>query len=406
LYPALLLSSFKPLNVFRGLTALKVKDVNFRKGLVILQFTISVVLITASIIIYKQMQFIQKSNPGYNRAQVISFRMSPTPMGIQDKKADLMQNIKQELLRQSGIENVSLANQSIVDIGSMSSGSADWDGHESTFNPKIRQLSTDADYQKTMGLKIKEGRWFRPDNEMDKNNVVLNETAVKELNIHLPVIGQRFTFQGRRGQIIGVVNDFSYQCLHNKTGPLVAYISPGWYQVFMVRIAPGNESAVLQNIQKVWRTFLPDDPFEYNFLDDSFNQLYKGDQQTSSLIFAFALIAVFVSSLGLFGLAAFTAEQRVKEIGIRKTLGATVSGIATLLSKDFVKLVFIAIIIGVPIAWWTMNKWMENFARRTEMNWWMFALAGLIAIFIALVSISFQAIKAAIANPVNSLRAE
>ena len=187
---------------------------------------------------------------------------------------------------------------------------------------------------------------------------------------------------------------------------MVAYVSPSWYQLFMVRIAPGKESAVLQNIQKVWKTYLPDDPFEYHFLDESFNQLYKEDQQASSLIFLFALIAVFVSSLGLFGLAAFTAEQRVKEIGIRKTLGATVSGIATLLSKDFVKLVFIAIIIGVPIAWWAMNKWIENFASRTDISWWMFALAGLIAVFIALVSVSFQAIKAAMANPVNSLRAE
>ncbi len=406
IYPALLLSSFKPLNVFRGLTVLKVKDASFRKGLVILQFTISVILIAASIIIYQQMQYIQKSNPGYNRAQVLSFRLTPTPSLNQDKKVNLMQNIKLELVKQSGIENVSLANQSIENIGSMSAGNADWDGRESNFDPKIRQLSTDADYQKTMGLKMKEGRWFQPDNEMDKNNVVLNETAVRELNIHLPAIGRRFTFQGRRGQIIGVVRDFNYQSMHNKTGPLVAYVSPTWYQLFMVRVAPGNESAVLQNIQKVWRAFLPGEPFEYNFLDDSFNQLYKGDQQTSSLIFAFALIAVFVSSLGLFGLAAFTAEQRVKEIGIRKTLGATVSGITTLLSKDFVKLVFVAIIIGVPIAWWAMNKWIENFANRTHISWWMFVLAGLIAIFIALVSVSFQAIKAAIANPVKSLRTE
>jgi putative ABC transport system permease protein len=404
IYPAILLSSFKPLNVFRGLTVLKVKDVNFRKCLVVLQFTISVILIAASIIIYKQMQYIQKSNPGYNRAQVLSFHLPPNVS--QDKKANLMQNIKQELLKQRGIENVSFANQSIVDIGSMTSGYTDWDGRESTFNPKIRQLSTDADYQKTMGLEMKEGRWFQPGIEMDKNNVVLNETAVKEFSIHQPVIGQRFTFKGNRGQIIGVVKDFNYQSLRNKTGPLVAYISPFWYQLFMVRAAPGNESAVLQNIQKVWRTFLPDDPFEYNFLDDSFNQLYKGDQQTSSLIFVFALIAVFVSSLGLFGLAAFTAEQRIKEIGIRKTLGATVTGITALLSKDFVKLVLIAIIIGVPIAWWAMNKWIENFANRTHISWWLFALAGLIAIFIALVSVSFQAIKAAMANPVESLRTE
>ncbi len=401
IYPALLLSSFKPLNVFRGLTVLKVKDTQFRKGLVILQFTISVILISASIIIYTQMQYIQKSNPGYNREHVLSFNVPPTVS--QDKKQALMQNIKQELLRKGGIENVSLANQSIVNVGSMSVG-ADWDGREATFNPKISQMSTDADYQKTMGLQLKEGRWFQQGNEADKSNVVLNETAIKEFNIHLPVIGQRFVFQGRMGQIIGVVKDFNYQSLREKTGPLIAFNAPDWYQVFMVRIAPGNAQNVLQRIQDVWKKFLPEDPLEYNFLDASFNQLYLEDQQISSLIFVFALIALMISSLGLFGLAAFTAEQRFKEIGIRKVLGATVSGITALLSKDFVKLVFIAIIIGSPIAWWAMKRWIENFANRTNISWWMFASAGLIAVLIALVSVSFQAIKAGLANPVKSLR--
>lgn len=403
IYPALLLSSFKPLNVLKGTTVLKIKDVYFRKGLVVLQFSFSVILITASIIIYAQMKFIQQSNPGYNRAQVVSFYLPFTVN--QDKKASLMQTIRQELLVQKGIENVSLANQSIENIGSMTS-SADWDGRESTFNPKITQLSTDADYQKTMELQLREGRWFQPGIEEDKNNVVLNETAVKELNIHLPVIGQRFTFKGKKGQIIGVVKDFNYRSLHDKTGPLIAYKDAFWYRLFVVRIAKGNASTALQNIQSVWRKFLPGEPLEYNFLDDSFNQLYQNDQKTSSLIFVFALIAVLISSLGLFGLAAFTAEQRTKEIGIRKVLGSTVSGIAALLSKDFVKLVCIAIIIGSPIAWWTMNKWMENFAFRTNISWWMFATAGVLAILIALVSVSFQAIKAALANPVNSLRTE
>jgi putative ABC transport system permease protein len=403
IYPALLLSSFKPLNVFRGLTVLKVKDAHFRKGLVVLQFTISVILISASIIIYTQMQYIQKSKPGYNREHVLSFNLPPTVS--QDKKQALMQNIKQELLRKGGIENVSVANQLIVNVGSMSSG-ADWDGHEATFNPKIRQLSTDADYQKTMELQLKEGRWFQSGNEADKNNVVLNETAVKELKIHLPVIGQRFTIQGRKGQIIGVVKDFNYQSLREKTGPLVAFKAPYWYRFFMVRISPGNPSNALQKIQDVWKKYLPDDPLEYDFLDDSFNQLYRGDQQISSLIFVFALIALLISSLGLFGLAAFTAEQRLKEIGIRKVLGATVSGITALMSKDFVKLVCISIIIGSPIAWWAMNKWIENFANRTNISWWMFASAGGIAVLIALVSVSFQAIKAALANPANSLRTE
>jgi putative ABC transport system permease protein len=401
IYPALLLSSFKPLNVFRGITVLKVKDVHFRKGLVVLQFTISVILISASIIIYTQMQYIQKSNPGYNREHVLSLNLPPS-IGL-DRKEALMQNIKRELLRQGGIEKVSLSNQSIVNVGSMS-WSSDWDGREVNFNPKIRQLSTDADYERTMELQLKEGRWFLPGNKADINNVVLNETAVKELNIHLPVIGQRFTFQGRKGQIIGVVKDFNYQSLRDKTGPLIAFNAPDWYRFFMVRIAPGNATKALQEIQQVWKKYLPEDPLEYNFLDDSFNQLYKGDQQISSLIFVFALIALMISSLGLFGLAAFTAEQRLKEIGIRKVLGATVSGITSLLSKDFVKLVCIAIIIGSPIAWWAMNKWIENFANRTDIGLWMFALAGVIAVLIALISVSFQAIKAAMANPVKSLR--
>ncbi|MFI5153500.1 MAG: ABC transporter permease, partial [Chitinophagales bacterium] len=306
-----------------------------------------------------------------------------------------MGTIKQELLAQRGIENVSLANQPIVDIGSMSWGTADWDGRESTFNPKIRQLSTDADYQKTMELQLKDGRWFRPGDEADKNNVVLNETAVKELNIHQPVIGQRFDFKGKKGRVIGVVKDFNYQSLHEKMGPLIAYFDPAWYRIFMVRVARGNVPNALQGIQNVWKKYLPSDPLEYDFLDDSFNKMYQNDQQTSSLIFAFALIAVMISSLGLFGLAAFSAEQRTKEIGIRKVLGASVVGITVLLSKDFVKLVCIAIIIGTPIAWWAMNKWMENFAFRTNISWWIFASAGVLAMLIALMNTSFQAIKAA-----------
>jgi putative ABC transport system permease protein len=404
IYPALLLSSFKPLNVFRGFTVLKVKDSDFRKGLVVFQFTVSVILIAAGIIIYRQMDYIQQSNPGYNRSQVLSFYLPPTI--AQDKKANLMEEIKQQLLRQSGIENVSLANQLIVNIGSTTSETADWEGHIPSFNPKIKQLSADADYQRTMGLLLTQGRWFQTGNESDKNNVVLNESAVKELNIHLPVIGQRFTFKGRRGKIIGVVRDFNYQSMHNKIGSLIAFNAPDWYQLFMVRIASGNTSNALKNIQAIWKKYLPADPLGYDFLDDSFNELYHGEMQTSTLIFAFAMIAAMISSMGLFGLAAFTADQRIKEIGIRKVLGATVSGITAMLSKDFVKLVCLAIMIGSPIAGWVMTKWIDNFAYRTNIGWWMFPLVGVIVLLIALISVSFQAIKAALANPVKNLRTQ
>jgi len=227
IYPALLLSSFKPLQVFRGFTVLKVKDSYFRKGLVIVQFTISVMLIASAIIIYRQMNFIQHTNPGYNRSQVLSFALPP---GIdRDKKDLLIQSIKQELLWQSSIQSVTSANQPIVNIGSISTGSADWEGHDTTYNPKITQLSTDADFQKTMQLQMKEGRWLEQGNEADKNNVILNQAAVAELNIPKPVIGQRFTFKGRTGQIIGVVKNFNYQSLHDKTGPLIAFNDPKWF---------------------------------------------------------------------------------------------------------------------------------------------------------------------------------
>ena len=262
------------------------------------------------------------------------------------------------------------------------------------------------DFAKTMQLTLKEGRWFEQGNKADLSNVVLNETAISLLNIHKPVIGQRFSFKGRTGQIAGVVKDFNYKSLHDKSGPLVAFNNPQWYRFFLVRTAPGNTSAAVQAVQRTWKKLVPDSPLEYNFLDDTFNELYQEDQRTSLLIFVFALIAVVISSLGLFALAAFTAEQRIKEIGIRKVLGATVTSITALLSGEFVKLVGIAIFISLPISIYLMNKWMKNFAYHINIGWWMFALAGIVALLIAMLTVSFQAIKAALMNPVKSLKAE
>ncbi|MEO8854837.1 MAG: ABC transporter permease, partial [Ginsengibacter sp.] len=344
IYPALVLSSFKPLHVFRGFTVLKLKDSYLRKGLVTLQFTFSIMLIAGTIIIYKQMQFIQQTNPGYNRSQVL---MRHVPPNIDfNKKTQIVDLIKQELLAQSSIQDVSLANQPILNIGSYSTVAADWPGRDTTFNPKIAQLSTDADYANTMQLKMKEGRWFEKNNDVDKNNVVLNETAINVLKIPKPYIAQQFTWKGNKGQIIGIVKDFKFKSLHDKTGPLVAFQNPKWYSLFMIRVAPGNAQQAVTALQKIWKQILPGNPLEYNFLDDSFNQLYQADRQTSSLILIFAVIAIVLSCLGLFGLAAFAAEQRTKEIGIRKVLGATVANITALISKDFVKLVCIAIIIA------------------------------------------------------------
>ncbi len=402
-YPALLLSSFKPLNVFRGRHVLRIKEGAFRKGLVVLQFVISVILIAGTIVLYSQLHFVQKNNPGYNRAQTLSFAL---PFNMErDKREGLVKTIKQDLLSQSGIQGVGVSNQPVINIGSMCSSCADWQGRDTSLNPKISQLSADADFFKTMQLQMKEGNWFEEGNTGQKK-FILNETAVKELNFPQPAIGQRLIFKGDTGQVIGVVKDFHYKSLHEKIGPLIAFNNPSWQNFLVVRIAASNSAPVISAIEKTWKKYIPANPLEYTFLDETFNRLYRSDQQTSFLMMVFAVIAIVISALGLFSLAAFAAEQRTREIGIRKVLGCTVAGITSLLSRDFIKLVGIAILIASPIAWWLLNEWLQGFAYRISISWWMFALAGLLAVGIALFTVSFQAIKAALANPVKSLRSE
>ena len=404
IYPALVLSSFKPLNVFRGNTLLKVKDSSFRKALVVLQFTISVMLITGTIVIYRQLQFIQTENPGYNRSQLISFYIPPTIN--RENRQSIMLAIKQDLLSQSSIENVTSSNQPIFNIGSMCSECADWPGHDSSYQPKIAQLSADADYLATLQLQMKEGRWFRNGNGVDRKSFILNETAVKDFHLAAPATGQPFIFKGDTGQIIGVVKDFTYKSMHEKRGPLVVFNNPNWRSQFTVRAKAKSTAAAIAAIEDTWKKTLAGTPFEYNFVDDSFNSLYRKDQQTSLLIMVFAIIAIVISAMGLFSLSAFAATKRTKEIGIRKVLGASVTGITALLSKEFVQLVCVAILIATPVAAWLMQQWLQDFAYRVSISWWMFAAAGAAALFIALLTISFQAIKAAVANPVKSLRTE
>jgi putative ABC transport system permease protein len=401
LYPALLLSSFKPLNVFRGVTILKVKDAYFRKGLVVLQFSISISLITATIVIYRQMQFIQKNNPGYDKSQVLNVTL-PQNLHL-DNNPQLIEAIKQELLTHAAIENVSMVNQPVISISSSTTG-ADWDGRDTAFTPKVNQLSTDADLLKTMHLQMAAGRWFEKTGGMDKQNFILNETAVRQLNIRTPVLGQRFSMHGKTGRIIGVVQDFRYRNMHDKIGSLVIFDDPGWWNFFQIRTAPLNAAAAVRAVEDIWKKMVPGIPLEYSFLDDRFDELYKQDRQASVLIFVFAVIAVIISALGLFGLSAFAAEQRTKELGIRKILGATLGNIGMLLSKEFVKLIAVAIIIATPLAWWAMNKWLEDFAYRIEIGWWAPVSAGALALLIALAITSYHTIRASVANPVRSLR--
>ena len=255
-----------------------------------------------------------------------------------------------------------------------------------------------------MKLKMADGRWFS-NSASDKHNVVLNETAIRLTNLRKPYIGQRFIHQGDTGVVIGVVKDFHYASLHDKIGPMIIKSGDHWFSAY-IKTAPGNTQAAILAAQKVMQKFTPDEPFEYHFVDDDYNKLYQSEQQSSVLIGLFAGIAILVSALGLMGLAAFAAEQKVKEIGIRKVLGASVQHIVGLLSVDFMKMVVIASVIAFPIAWWAMNKWLQDFAYKINLSWWIFAVSGATALIIALITISYQTIKAALTNPVKSLRSE
>lgn len=403
IYPALLLSSFRPLNMFRGISVLKLKDAHFRKTLVVLQFSISMILISGTIVIYSQMHFIQKANPGYDRSQILTVGL---PFNQHyENKALFMQSMQQQLLGQSPIEMVSMVNQPVVRIGSATTG-ADWEGHDTSIQTKVSQLSADASLIRTMHFEMAEGRWFNASEITDRKNFILNETAVRELKIHQPVIGQRFTMHGETGQIVGVVKDFHFKSMHEKIGPLVVFNNPEWWNYLMIRTSPGNASKAIHSVESIWKKFAPGIPMEYSFLDERFDQLYRQDALTSTLIWVLAVIAVIISALGLFGLAAFAAEQRIKEVGIRKILGASLFSIAALLSREFIKLVALAFVIATPLAWLAMNGWLQNFAYRIDMSWWMIGLSGLVAMILALTVTNYHAIKAGLQNPVKSLRTE
>lgn len=409
IYPALLLSRFKPINIFRGINVLQVKDGLLRKGLVVVQFIISFSLIAGAIVIYNQLKYIQEKNPGYDRAQVFQFTIPYSFYKAHPAvNRHLMEtSIKQTLLAETSVKQVSSINGSVVDLHSQHSGSLDWDGRAPDYAPSVFQLSADANLPSLLNMKMAGGRWFRPGSTADEHNFILNETAARQFKIHQPVIGQRFTMHGDTGQVIGIIKDFHFASMHEKIAPLVVYNDGDSYRgSFYVKTAEGKIPQAIQAARRVWRQFIPDQPFEYLFLDEQFDQLYKTEQRTSTMMAVFAGIAILISCLGLLGLVVFTAERRIKEIGIRKVLGATLGNILVLLSKDFVRLILIAILIATPFAWWAMNKWLEDFAYRIHINGWIFMTAGFFAILIALVTISFQAFKSAVTNPVESLRTE
>ncbi len=402
-YGAVVLTAFRPVEAIRAKSNSKPGRGLSRKTLIVFQFSISIILLVSTLVVYHQLQHMRDSKLGFDSEQVVIVRA----------RGDLMQTrqetIKAELLRHAGITHIALTSRP---PGKGTFGTIEQRPGSSERPPEIKILMVDANYAEALGMEMAAGRYFSKDVATDsKQSLVLNETAIRAFGWESPeaAIGQPLEyFRGdmEPATVIGVVNDFNILPLHYAIQPLMLLLEPEACDYFLVKVSPGNIQGALEHIEGIWSKAAPQWPFEYSFLDEELDSAYHGEQRLGQLFAYFTGLAILIACLGLFGLISFMVEQRTKEIGIRKVLGATVSGIVGLLSKDFIKLVLIAVVIASPIAWWAMNRWLEDFAYRIDIEWWMFVLSGLAAVAIALLTVSWQAIRAAVANPVESLRDE
>lgn len=397
IYPAILLSSFKPIEALKGKISSGIGVASFRKALVVFQFAISVILIVCTIIMSNQMSFIKNKDLGYDKSYVFSV---PLPQEVTDH----LDAVKTELQKKPAIVKVASSDAyDISNVGS-STGDIDWKGKPAKSNMMITQVTADSDFISIMKFQFVEGSNFSG-LPADSAHYILNETAVKGMGLKAPYVGQQISFHDRKGTILGVLKDFHFHSLKEKITPFL-FFSRWKGNILYVRTTATNAHQAVTAAEKQYKRYAGNTPFRYTFLDKSFEAQYTSDQRAGTLFNVFAGIAIFISCLGLFALVTYTAQVKTKEIGIRKVLGASVPGLVQLLSKDFLKLVFISVIIAIPIAWWAMHNWLQGFAYRVNITWPVFLFAGLIAACIALLTVSFQAIKAAVANPVTSLRAE
>ncbi len=395
IYPALLLSSFKPILALKGKISASVGSGSFRKVLVVTQFVFSVVLIIGTLVIGKQLRYLQEKDLGYDKTHLFAFNMR----GIRDH----YEAAKTELQKQPGITAVTAAQSNIVNIRS-TTGDTDWDGKEANRSFLIHPLAIEKDFFSVMKLHLSEGSGFTG-SPADSVHFILNETAVREAGITDP-IGKSFTLWNIKGIIIGVAKDFHFTSLKTKIEPAIFYYKPSNQFTMYVKTTGRDAQKAIASAEKIWKEYNGKFPFEYTFLDETYDRMYKAEDRTSKLFNVFAGIAIFISCLGLFGLATYTAQIKTREIGIRKVLGATVASVTTLLAKDFLKLVLVAIIIASPLAWWLMNYWLHDFAYRTQISAWIFIVSGISCLLIALATVSAQAIRAALANPIDSLKTE
>ena len=408
-YPALVLSAFRPAEVLKNVFSGSRRGAAFRKVLVISQFSISIVMITATLVALRQLRFIQHKKLGYDREQMLTLALPG------DAPAGSKQAFKQTLQSKATVRAATLC-------GWLPGQGAGGNKLMEQFVPKgkntgFRFITADADFLQTFGIRLRQGRSFTA--KAGNTQFMVNEAMAKYLEWGENGVGRLLGYYTYRynpdgtygevpveGEVIGVVTDYHQSDLRSLIEPLVIMPATGYEPQMAVKLQTSDLKNSIAEIGQTWRKFFPGKPFDYRFLDDAFNDTYTRETRMGNIFGIFAGLAVFISCLGLFGLATFMAERRTKEIGIRKILGANVTGIVAMLSKDFLKLVLVAFVIATPVAWYAMNRWLQDFAYRIDISWWVFALAGLLALVIALVTVSFQAVKAALANPVKSLRSE
>ena len=404
LYPAAFLSSFEPIKVLKG--KIGTSKSTFRNTLVVAQFSSAVFLIIATGFAVKQLDFMQHKDPGFDKEQIVV-------IPLDSKSQPKYQSLKQELLASSFVESVTGSGQRLGN--NLHQTGVTFKGDGPVREMASSQVIVDPDYLSLYKIRLVAGRNFTRDESDNARTYIINESLARELLKDQPnqniqaLVGKPFGFSGMDslGTIVGIAKDFNFNSLHHKIETLCLFNQKDWgYEEMSVKIKGKDASQAIATIGSIWKKQVPEKEFTYSFLDEHFKELYQADGQVSKIVGILAGLAIFISSLGLFGLASYSAERRVKEIGVRKVMGASVAGIVALLSKDFMKLVLISILIAMPLAWFLVRYWLQDFAYRIDIQWWIFAAAGLMAILIAQLTVSFQSIKAALTNPVKSLRSE